>query len=211
MDSAGQYYPLRSFRQTVRDDLKEYADEQIDAKWSEWLASRTQTLIYEFSDSAGYKKLAETLASLDAKFHTNGNYLFYLATAPQFFSLIPQKLKEAGLVEESGGKFRRVIVEKPFGRDLASAKELNQALRAVLAENQIYRIDHYLGKETVQNILVLRFANGIFEPVWNRRYVDHVEITVAETVGVEMRGGYYDRLRVRCGTWYRITCSSWSR
>jgi len=118
--------------------------------------------------------------------------LFYLSTSPDYFGPITTALAKAGLTTEANGRWRRVVVEKPFGRDLASARALNAELRGVLDERQIYRIDHYLGKETVQNLLVFRFANGIFEPVWNRRYVDHVQITVAETLGVEKRGGYYD-------------------
>jgi glucose-6-phosphate 1-dehydrogenase len=118
--------------------------------------------------------------------------LFYLATPPEFFAPIVAELGAAGLVTEGDGGWRRVVVEKPFGHDLASAQALNGALDGVLRESQIYRIDHYLGKETVQNILVFRFANGIFEPVWNRRYIDHVQITVAEQLGVEGRGRYYD-------------------
>jgi glucose-6-phosphate 1-dehydrogenase len=118
--------------------------------------------------------------------------LFYLATAPDYFAPVVDKLAAIGLTAESGGRWRRVIVEKPFGRDLGSARELNRDLRRALDERQIYRIDHYLGKETVQNLLVFRFSNGIFEPIWNRRYVDHVQITVAETLGVEGRGGYYE-------------------
>jgi glucose-6-phosphate 1-dehydrogenase len=139
------------------------------------------------------QKLAELLKKVDTERHTRGNVLFYLAIAPEFFSEVVKKLSEVGLTKESNGSWRRVIVEKPFGRDLASAKQLNSELRKLLDEPQIYRIDHYLGKETVQNLLVLRFANGIFEPIWNRRYVDHVQITVAETVGVETRGDYYDK------------------
>src|SRR5207248_98079 len=122
-----------------------------------------------------------------------GNYFFYLATAPNFFGPIVEQLSSAGLMDEKDGYWRRVIVEKPFGHDLDSAKSLNEQLLKVADETQVYRIDHYLGKETVQNILALRFANGIFEPIWNRRYIDHVQISVAETVGVGQRGGYYDK------------------
>ena len=120
------------------------------------------------------------------------NVLFYLAIAPEQFLNVCQRLAAHGLLNEDGG-WRRVVVEKPFGTDYASARELNRGLTGVMREEQIYRIDHYLGKETVQNIMVFRFGNGIFEPVWNRRYVDHVQITVAESLGVELRGGYYDQ------------------
>jgi glucose-6-phosphate 1-dehydrogenase len=123
---------------------------------------------------------------------TGGNVLFYLATPPNFFGEIVRRLGEAGLTREEHGAWRRVVIEKPFGRDLESARTLNAEIGRTLAESQIYRIDHYLGKETVQNIMVFRFANGLFEPIWNRRYVDHVQILVGETVGVEDRGGYYE-------------------
>ncbi|HLJ65023.1 MAG TPA: glucose-6-phosphate dehydrogenase [Stellaceae bacterium] len=138
----------------------------------------------QFEDASLYETLGRRLGS--------GNVLFYLATPPQFFSPIVRRLGEAGLLREGEEGWRRVIVEKPFGRDLRSAQTLNRALLAVLDESQIYRIDHYLGKETVQNIMVLRFANGLFEPLWNREHIDHVQITVAETVGVEQRGKFYD-------------------
>ena len=123
---------------------------------------------------------------------TRGNYFYYLATAPGFFSTCIKQLGDAGLTEESNGTWRRVIIEKPFGRDYDSACGLNVEITKVLDERQIYRIDHYLGKETVQNILALRFSNGIFEPIWNRNYIDHIQIMAAETVGVEQRGGYYE-------------------
>ena len=146
----------------------------------------------DFADAATYSVLADRLSDLDREYKTEGNYLFYLATSPKFFGQIVQQLGRAGLSNEEGGHWRRVVIEKPFGNDLESAKALNRHIKEVLAENQIYRIDHYLGKETVQNILVFRFDNAIFEPIWNRRYIDHVQITNAETVGVEQRGGYFD-------------------
>src|SRR5690606_1591720 len=123
---------------------------------------------------------------------TGGNVLFYLATPPDAFGGIVRRLAEAGLMRETGGRWRRVIVEKPFGTDLDSARALNRTLLELAEESQIYRIDHYLGKETVQNIMVMRFANGMFEPLWNRLHVDHVQITVAETASVESRGRFYD-------------------
>ena len=141
---------------------------------------------------ATYSTLAVQLAGVDKEHGTLSNYLFYLATAPKFFAPIVQQLGQAGLSDQKAGCWRRVVIEKPFGHDLDSAKALNRDIKAVLAENQIYRIDHYLGKETVQNIMVFRFDNAIFEPIWNRRYIDHVQITNAETVGVELRGGYFD-------------------
>ena len=146
----------------------------------------------DFADPAAYSVLADRLSELDRECKTDGNYLFYLATAPKFFGQIVQQLGKAGLSNEQQGHWRRVVIEKPFGNDLESAQALNRQIKGVLAEKQIYRIDHYLGKETVQNILVFRFDNAIFEPIWNRRYIDHVQITNAETVGVEQRGGYFD-------------------
>ena len=138
------------------------------------------------------KKLESRLGQVDKEQGTQGNYLFYLATSFTFFPVVVKHLGEAGLVKQEENKWKRVVIEKPFGQDLPSAVALNRALLEVLEEKQIFRIDHYLGKETVQNILAFRFANGIFEPVWNRRYVDHVQVTVAEELGVELRGGYYE-------------------
>ncbi len=157
-----------------------------------WLLSRLQYVQADFNEQAGYSRLATELEDADRTHGTAGNYLFYLATAPEHFLVVTERLGSEGLLTQTNGRWRRIVVEKPFGRDLGSARELNRGLSRIAGEEQIYRIDHYLGKETVQNILVLRFANGIFEPVWNRRYVEHVQITVAEAVGVELRGGYYD-------------------
>jgi glucose-6-phosphate 1-dehydrogenase len=149
----------------------------------------------EFADANGYKSLGEFLQKLDAERGTAGNRLFYLATAPTEFIGIIQQLGANGLADSdrTHGSPPRIIVEKPFGRSLPTAQELNHELSSVFGERQIFRIDHYLGKETVQNILALRFANEIFEPLWNQKYVDHIQITVAESLGVEDRGGYYDK------------------
>src|SRR6266849_2021615 len=180
---------LEDFRNQVTSFLPAGTD---SADALEWFRKR---LFYErgdFADPDTFTKVRERLAALDAEQHTEGNYLFYLATAPKFFSQIVQQLGAAGLSRQENGHWRRVVIEKPFGHDLESAQALNRDIKNVLQENQIYRIDHYLGKETVQNIMVFRFDNAIFEPIWNRRYIDHVQITNAETVGVEQRGGYFD-------------------
>jgi len=158
-----------------------------------WFYERLYYLSGDFRSDETYQQLKRLLGEVDQQHATGGNYLYYLATAPAFFSEIPQRLSTAGLIDETESNWRRVIIEKPFGNDLKSAEKLNGQLRDVMDESQIYRIDHYLGKETVQNILAFRFANGLFEPVWNREHIDHVQITVAESLGVEQRGGYYDR------------------
>lgn len=157
----------------------------------DWFEQRLFYQCGDFGELETYSALCKRLAELDQQFHTEGNCLFYLATSPKFFSSIIERLRDVELSGEEKG-WRRVIIEKPFGSDYDSARELNRRVKAVLHESQIYRIDHYLGKETVQNILVFRFDNAIFEPIWNRRYIDHVQITNAETVGVEQRGGYFD-------------------
>src|SRR6201987_5484347 len=178
---------VQGFRKQVSEFLPTNDTAAID-----WLHSR---LFYErgdFADANTFLKLRERLAVIDADFHTEGNYLFYLATAPKFFAPIVQQLGQAELSLQHKARWRRVVIEKPFGTDLESAKALNRDIKSVLQENHIYRIDHYLGKETVQNIMVFRFDNAIFEPIWNRRYIDHVQITNAETVGVERRGAYFD-------------------
>ena len=149
-----------------------------------------QTIQYE--DANSYQQMAAKLKQLDERFGLQGNRLFYLATPPSTFSVIAENLRQAGLISRSPQPWSRLIVEKPFGRDLSSAQKLNRTLLDCLSESQIYRIDHYLGKETVQNLLSFRFANGIFEPLWNRRYVHCVQITSAESLGVEGRGGYFE-------------------
>ncbi len=167
-------------RQTVRADL-----------WNAFAGS----VFYhqsEFHDAAGYQRLAERLQKMDQERETGGNRLFYLAVAPDQFEPILKNLAAAGLNKPQGDAWARVIVEKPFGADLESARKLNALVSAAFPEQDTFRIDHFLGKETAQNILVLRFANAIFEPLWNTRYIDHVQITAAETLGVEGRAGYYE-------------------
>src|SRR5215470_10130439 len=181
------------FRKKLSDDIRHYAGSEVDSDVWEWFERRIYYITAEFDDQDLYSQLKTTLEKVDKDHATHGNYFFYLATAPRFFGSIVEQLAAAGLMNQHNGHgWRRVIIEKPFGHDIDSARTLNQQLLKVADEKQIYRIDHYLGKETVQNILAFRFANGIFEPIWNRRYIDHVQITVAETVGVESRGSYYD-------------------
>jgi glucose-6-phosphate 1-dehydrogenase len=181
------------FRKKLSEDIQNYAGKDIDSDIWEWFTRRLYYVKGDFEDQNIYSQLKTTLEKLDQEHSTHGNYFFYLATAPNYFGTIVEQLASAGLMDEKDGHWRRVIVEKPFGHDLESAKALNQKLLRFASEKQIYRIDHYLGKETVQNILAFRFANGIFEPIWNRRYIDHVQISVGETVGVEQRGSYYDQ------------------
>jgi glucose-6-phosphate 1-dehydrogenase len=180
------------YRKWVADDIKHYAGSGADLDLIEWFLRRVYYLTGEFDDKNVYERLKQSLEKVNQDHSTHGNYFYYLATAPRFFGPVVEQLAAAGLMQENNQHWRRVIIEKPFGHDLESAKTLNGQLLKVASENQIYRIDHYLGKETVQNILAFRFANGIFEPIWNRRYIDHVQISVAETVGVERRGSYYD-------------------
>jgi len=185
-------YSLEQFRQMMGEKLQSFATGTLDAELQKWLLERIYYVAGEFDDPGLYTRLAQTLTQADQQHHTGSNYFFYLATSPVFFGKIVDHLGQAELACQKNGYWRRVVFEKPFGNDLASARELNRQVLKVLEENQVFRIDHYLGKETVQNILVFRFSNGIFEPIWNRRYVDHVQITVAETVGVEKRGSYFD-------------------
>ena len=179
-----------AYRERVRRDLQQFGTMTTDRVRCEWLESRLTYLAGPFDDPAAYDRLRDTLAAALNGGHPS-NTLFYLATPPSLFGPIVERLSAARLLAEDEG-WRRVVIEKPFGHDLESARALNRQLARSLNEHQIYRIDHYLGKETVQNIMAFRFANGIFEPIWNRRYVDHVQITVAETVGVERRGAYYE-------------------
>jgi glucose-6-phosphate 1-dehydrogenase len=182
-----------ALRDLMSAEIREFATRPVDAQlWAEF-RERLHCVSGDLERPETFRRLGERLAELDREHRTGGNVLFYLATPPDAFGPLVRRLGESGLTREEGGRWRRVIVEKPFGRDLDSARQLQEQVTSVLQERQIYRIDHYLGKETVQNILVFRFANGIFEPVWNRRYIDHVQITVAEELGLEGRGGYYDR------------------
>jgi glucose-6-phosphate 1-dehydrogenase len=164
----------------------------FDARAWEFLAARMTHLKGDVTDPAMYEQLGQALKEAETAHGTAGNVVFYLAVAASLFAPVVERLAAAGLTREEEQHWRRVIIEKPFGHDLASARELDARLAKVLSEDQIYRMDHFLGKETVQNIMVLRFANGIFEPLWNRDHIDHVQITVAETVGVERRASFYE-------------------
>src|SRR3954468_6471126 len=180
---------LKDFLSQVLDKNNEDVDEAL---WSQVARSMT-FLSGDFEKEDTYSRLKDLLAELDEQQSLGGNVLFYMAVADRFFGTIAGKLGEAGLVTADAEGFRRLIVEKPFGHDLASAKALNACLLKYLKEEQIYRIDHFLGKETVQNIMALRFGNGLFEPIWNRDRIDHVQITVAESIGIEGRGNFYEK------------------
>ena len=199
-------FSTADFRLNMSDAIRELHPEQMDQEAWKKFQSRLFYAAGDFRDPQAYQRLAALLGQASRDTNSGGNCLFYLATPPSFFGEIVKQLGAAGLTDETTAAadaankktpslpagWRRVVIEKPFGHDLDSALALNTEVLGVLAEHQVYRIDHYLGKETVQNILVFRFANGIHEPIWNRRYIDHVQITAAETLGVEHRGGYYE-------------------
>jgi glucose-6-phosphate 1-dehydrogenase len=185
-------FTTESFRKMLGEEIPKFAPAPLDPKTWDWLSQQIYYVRGDFGDTDAYKRLNEQIDQADKSHNASGNRFFYLAVAPRFFSPIVNKLGECGMAKEENGHWARVIVEKPFGHDLESAKQLNNDLQKILTENQIYRIDHYLGKETVQNVMVFRFSNNIIEPLWNRNYVDHVQITAAETVGVEHRGGFYE-------------------
>jgi glucose-6-phosphate 1-dehydrogenase len=187
---AGNDETTESFRKKLGDEIPKYS--HIDPKTWQWFVERIYFVRGDFGDAEAFKRLQQQITEVDKQHDTQGNRFFYLAVAPRFFSPIVKQLGDIGLTKQENSRWARVIVEKPFGHDLASAIQLNKELKQVLSENQIYRIDHYLGKETVQNVMVFRFTNNIIEPLWNRNYVDHVQITAAETVGVEHRGGFYE-------------------
>jgi glucose-6-phosphate 1-dehydrogenase len=180
------------FRQDVLESIQEFARYKADegADWTNF-AEHFSYMSLDINDVGGFQKLRVLTEELDRKFETGGNRLFYLALAPELFGSVSFNLREGGLLHTSG--YHRLVIEKPFGYDLPSAEKLNAQLRQVFEEKDIYRIDHYLGKEMVQNIEFVRFANAFFEPIWNNKYIANVQITVSETVGVEERGGYYEK------------------
>ncbi|MBA3242639.1 MAG: glucose-6-phosphate dehydrogenase, partial [Acidobacteria bacterium] len=181
------------YRDRMKASVLEFSEsKQVDEEVWQSFAQGMRFLPSNIENAECYQVLAKMLEEVERERGTQGNRLFYLSVAPEFYAEAVRQLGEAGLTKSEKG-WVRVIIEKPFGTDLESARRLNQDILKHLDEKQIYRIDHYLGKETVQNLLVFRFANGIFEPMWNRQYIDHVQITNAETVGVEGRGGYYEK------------------
>lgn len=180
-------------RDSLMQGLRKYATRPVDDKVADQLLYCVTAVSADPSEPQSFDQLRERLEKLEANRNTGGNRLFYLATPPDAFAPIATELGRAGLLEETSSAWRRLVVEKPFGTDLASAKALNDHLLSIISEHELYRIDHYLGKETVQNILVLRFSNGMFEPIWNREHIDHIQITVEEKLGVGHRGNFYDK------------------
>jgi len=183
-------YSDAQYKKHLREGVEQFSrNKPEDGKWNEF-ASHIGYIRMDINEKSHYDKLAEIAKEHEEKYNEHPDIVFYMAVAPQLVPVIVKQLSELSLCHET--RTTRIVVEKPFGHDLESAKEMNQTLLKYFEEEQIYRIDHYLGKETVQNILALRFANALFEPLWNRNYIDHVQISAAETVGVEGRGGYYE-------------------
>ena len=182
----------QDFGQVVQDAVRQHARTPwSDEVWAQ-LSRGIRFVSGEFDDDAAFDRLRETIEQLDKERGTNGNHAFYLSIPPKAFPIVTQQLSRSGLADPKPDQFRRVVIEKPFGHDLKSARELNEVVESVFPADSIFRIDHYLGKETVQNILALRFANQLYEPLWNNNYIDHVQITMAEDIGVGGRAGYYD-------------------
>lgn len=182
----------QDFTKIVHDAVKEHARTPFtEEAWAQ-LASGIRFVQGEFDDAAAFERLANTVHALDAERGTNGNHAFYLSVPPDAFPVVCGQLAKSGLSSSPADSWRRVVIEKPFGHDLASAQELNDVVSQVFSADSVFRIDHYLGKETVQNMLALRFANQLFEPIWNNNFVDHVQITMAEDIGIGGRAGYYD-------------------
>jgi glucose-6-phosphate 1-dehydrogenase len=180
------------FAKEVHDAVKAHARTPFNEEVWKQLSEGIRFVQGDFDDDAAFDRLKATIEELDASRGTNGNHAFYLSIPPKAFPLVCRQLLRSGLADPKPDQFRRVVIEKPFGSDLKSARELNEVVEAVFPADSIFRIDHYLGKETVQNILALRFANQLFEPLWNSNYIDHVQITMAEDIGVGGRAGYYD-------------------
>jgi glucose-6-phosphate 1-dehydrogenase len=181
-----------SFREDARNSIREFSRRPPDEQVLDKLLDRLQYVSCPFDDSEGYERIRTTVADLDAEGAAPLNRVYYLSTAPEYFPVITEQLRQAGLQRHDDVDVR-VVIEKPFGTDLASALELQQVVSSAFTEQQVFRIDHYLGKETVQNVMAFRFANYMFEPVWNRNYIDHIQITAAEDIGIGSRAGYYDQ------------------
>ncbi len=182
----------QDFGKVVKEAVKQFARTPWNESVWKQLAENIRFVSGEFNDDAAFDRLKATIDELDAKVGTNGNHAFYLSIPPKDFTQVCQQLKRSGLADAEPDEFRRVVIEKPFGHDLESSRKLNDVVESVFPPDSVFRIDHYLGKETVQNILALRFANMLFEPLWNSNYIDHVQITMAEDIGVGGRAGYYD-------------------
>ncbi len=182
----------QDFAKVVYDAVKQYARTPFDEDVWAQLAQGIRFVQGEFDDAEAFGRLKDTIEELDRDRGTMGNHAFYLSIPPKSFPEVTERLRDSGLAEQKNGEWRRVVIEKPFGSDLKTARELNAVVESVFPPDSVFRIDHYLGKETVQNILALRFANQLYEPIWNANYVDHVQITMAEDIGVGGRAGYYD-------------------
>ena len=182
----------QDFGRVVYDAVRQHSRTPFREEVWQHLAEGFRFVPGEFDDPEAFATLAETVAQLDAERGTGGNHAFYLSIPPKFFPVVNEQLERSGLASKAEGSWRRVVIEKPFGRDLASARALNAVVERVFPADSVFRIDHYLGKETVQNLLALRFANQMFEPLWNSNHVDHVQITMAEDIGIGGRAGYYD-------------------
>jgi glucose-6-phosphate 1-dehydrogenase len=182
----------QDFMEVVHESVKKYARTEFRDEVWEQLAQGIRFVPGEFGDDAAFEQLKQTIEELDADRGTMGNHAFYLSIPPKAFPQVTEQLRRSGLAEQKEGQWRRVVIEKPFGSNLQTARELNAVVESVFPADSVFRIDHYLGKETVQNILALRFANQLYEPIWNANYVDHVQITMAEDIGVGGRAGYYD-------------------
>ncbi|MEX1375860.1 MAG: glucose-6-phosphate dehydrogenase [Eubacteriales bacterium] len=193
MVSVGRREKTREeYLEDLKNAINEFSRNALKSKeWNE-LTSRIYYYKMDFTTGDGYSELEEYIKKLEQKYDTAGNRIFYLAVSPEAFGTIVHNLHKYGLAEKGDG-YKRVVIEKPFGKDLHSAKALNNQISSVFDESNIYRIDHYLGKEMLQNIMVIRFANAAFEPIWNKEHIDHVQITSSETLGVDDRGGYYEK------------------
>jgi len=182
----------QDFEQVVHDAVKQYARTPFDEQVWAQLAQGVRFVSGDFDDAPAFLRLKEVIDELDRDRGTMGNHAFYLSIPPKSFPLVTEQLRRSGLAEQKDGQWRRVVIEKPFGSDLTTARQLNDVVESVFPPDSVFRIDHYLGKETVQNILALRFANQLYEPIWNANYVEHIQITMAEDIGVGGRAGYYD-------------------